>query len=527
MDIGNNVTLTLYDTRNNNYPITDAYGLKWSNHYSDSGSGFGFLTFNLKRQPGINHKDIGFGYKVRLVKGLRLYLFYGIVVKNEEDTDGTLTISALGWSSILSFDVLNTVLSDNRTNRWVGGCTARGSFRPDKFDHAYSWTTIVNDEEISYDGLQLTPRRGVYYNQDDYHYLRYRFEFGDIAKRLTGQYQVSFPNNWPGRVGIYDAAENLLWSSDISSNGTLDLDLYSHYSSNFAEIRLMVRTAGTNTAEDGVVYFRLWDVKIMAENETPTATTVMLKIADTMSANFGYSTDYSEIDEVDYPLEQAAYDTDMTMDAIARDACSFGNGNAKPLAWGCTFDGTQRIFLEVQDFSKVYYKVESYDDLSITGDLTQTSQRVYGRYTDVYGQTKRTTNLEASDKVAALGGLYKQAVLDLGEMSNDQALTAATLYLAENSEVKIQTEFTVKDYIYGPNNQPIPIEEILAGRMVQVPDFRARESLIADDKRSGFHTFMLSKVEIDWDSRTAQLTPADSQPTFERYLELLARMVKQ
>lgn len=528
MDIGNNVTLSLYDTRGNQFPLSDAYGLKWSNHYSDQGSGWGFLTFNVKRTPNINYQDIGMGYKVSLVKGLRLYLFYGIVVKNEENTSGEYTISALGWSSILSFDVLNIVLADNRTNRWAGGCTARGSFRPDKFDHAYSWTETINDEDVGFDGLQITPRNGVKYIQDDYHYLRYRFEFGETARRLTASYKVAFPNNWPGRAAIYDANENLLWSSDISGNGTLNLDLDSIYSGNFVEVRLEIRTTGTNTADDGTVYFRLWDLLIMSTDTTPTATDVILLIAQHMNANFGYSDDYSEIDTISYEINQAAYDTDLSLDAIAREACSFGNGNDVPLAWGCTFDGTQRLFLEVQDFSTIYYKVESFDDLSITGDLTQTSQKVYGRYTDVFGQTQRTTNLEATEEIASLGGLYKQAVLDLGELTQAQALTAAALYLAENKNINVQTDFTVRDYVYGPNNVQIPVEEIVAGRMVQVPDFRAREANISTaDKRTGFHTFMLSKVEVDWDSRTAQLTPADNQPVFERYLELLARMVKQ
>lgn len=527
MDIGNNTTLTLYDTLGNSFPISDAYNIRWSNHYGENGSGFGYLTFNLKRKTGIDYADLGFGFRATIVKGLRKYLFDGIVVKVEEGTNDELDISAIGKNSLLAFDVLNLVLADNRSNRWVGGCTPRGSFRPDKFDHSYSWTVIVNDEEEGYDGVQITPRRGVNYNIDDYHYLRYRFEFGETARRLTATWQVSLPNNWPGVAQILDGDANILWSRDISGNGTLYLDLDATFSGNFVEVRLMVDTAGLNTAEDGTVYFRLWDISVMSVDTIPTATDVIRTLAQHMNTYFGFSSDYSLIDTVTFPLDQAAYDTDMSLDAIAINACSFGNGNLQPLAWGVAYDGTSRMFLEVQDFSSIYYRVETFEDVTVMGDLTETSQKVYGRYTDVFGQQQRTEVYSATPEINALGGLYKKIVLDMGEVAQQQAEEAAQLYLVENKDTKIKTDFVVKNYILGPNNQPIPVEEIISGRMVQVPEFRARESNItATDKRKGFHTFMLSKVEIDWDNKTAHLSPSENISGFERYMEILVRMVK-
>jgi hypothetical protein len=520
-------TVDTFDIQHN---IVDYESVTYSNHYSEEGSGFGFLTFTLHRLYGRNYEDIGFGYGIELHKGLKKPLFKGIITKIEEATNNEIVISAVGLNTLTSFDILNFVLADNRVNRWTTACNPRGSYRPDKFDHSLSWVIVLNEgqpdeEEVPYDGIQITPRRGVDYTEDDYYYIRYRFEFGETAKRLTGTYQLALPNNWPGKVEIFDADENVIWSSDVSGNGSLDLDLDASYSGTFVEIRFTVTVSGLNTAEDETVYFRLWDVLVLSTDETLDAAIVLTHIAEHMYDNYDFSNDYSLIDTIGFEIPQAAYDADEELNKIANNACSFGDSNAKPLAWGVAFDDTLRMFLQKQDLTTIRYLLALPEDTRISGDIAESFQKAYGVYTDVYGQTQRTdevTNDTVIDKI----GLYRKQTIKLDkEMTTAQAGQAVQLALNENSEPKIRTSFRVGDLTTTPFYGIIPIDELRSGGLVQVPDLRAQESSTNDDDRKGYHTFMLKKVEISLDEQTATLTPADDLDTFETYMETLRRLV--
>jgi hypothetical protein len=527
--VSQNITLETYDHSEIQHIISDASSIKFSNHYSDEGSGFGYLSFSLNRKSGINYSDIGHGYEIKLRKNIKQILFDGIITKIDEGSNDTLEISAVGLNTLLSFDITNFVLSDQRTNRWVAGCTARGSYRPDKFDHSLNWTEIINEgapeeEEIPYDGIEITPRRGMSYNNGDYYYIRYRFEFNETASKIVFNYKAQLTNNWPGKIEILDSEENSLWSKDVSANGSEVIDLTTYTNGNFVELRFTVTASGDNTAEDGTVYFRMWDIIVYSTTDLVSATKVANFIAEYMHTNFNFSSDYSLIETINYEIPQAAYDNDEALDLIMKDACRYGDGNGKPLAWGVYYDDSKRMFLEIQDTSEIKYKLVESEDYTVSGDLADSYQKVYGKYTNTYGQTVRTADQTASDQIEALGGLYKRQVIELDEVTSDQASTALELALNENKEPKISTSFTISDFILGQNDSIIPIEDIISGSMIQVPQFRARETNILDDKRMGYFSFMLKSVEIDLDNRTAVLTPADARSTFEKYIENIKRM---
>lgn len=526
-----NITLTTIDLLSQQHDLVDAYDITYSNHYSDEGSGFGFLSFSLRRKYGVNYSDLGFAYTIRLTKGLKLFLFNGVITKIEENNDDTLQVSAVGKNTLLSFDILNFVLSDGRVNRWVTACNPRGSYRPDKFDHALSWTEIVNEgeineEELSFDGIEISPRRGVDYNDDDFYYIRYRFEFGETARRLKGTFKVALPNNWPGEITILDANANVLQTWNVSGNGSLNLALDSASLGNFVEIRFTVTTAGLNTAEDNTVYFRLYDILVMSITAaTVDAADVAEIVAAHMRDNYSFSSDLSHIETIGFALPQAAFDTDVPLNEVMNEVAQYGDSLLNPLAWGTYLDDTDRMFLEVQDLSTIVYKIENADNLSVAGDLVDSFQKVYGKYTDTLGQEQRSGVYSATPQITALGGLYRKSVIEFDrDVTEAQANQALQLALVENREPKISTDFSIKEYIQLPQGGMVPIEEIRAGGIIQIPTFRAAEAKLLDDKRKGFYSFMLSKVEVNLDSGQATLTPAENKSSFEKYMEVLKRL---
>lgn len=527
--ITNNIVIETYDYNGTQYSILDDEGTKFSNHYGEEGSGFGYITFTLSRKSGFGYKDFGHGYRVILRKGLRKILFDGIISKIDESRDGKFVISAVGMNTLFSFDIYNFIVADNRTNRWTAGCTAKGSYRPDKFDHSLNWTEIINEgtedeDEISYDGIEIGPRKGIDYIQEDYYYIRYRFEFNETCKRIRFTYKLLLTNNWPGQVDILDASANVLWTRDVSGNGIADIDVDSLVNGNFVEVRFTVTSSGLNTAEEDTLYFRMWNIVVYSTDQVPDATFIAQNIAEYMYTNFGFSNDYSLLESIGYEIPQAAFDEDETIDVIMKKACSYGDGLNHPLAWGTAFDDIKRMFLHVQNTQDIRYKIEESEAYTLTGDLSQSYQKVYGKYTNTFGQTERTAVYSSQEQIDALGGLYRKTVIQLDDATPDQAITALELALSENKEPKISTSFTVSDFVLSSLNRPIPIEDVLSGGMVQVPEFRAREAQILDDKRQGYYTFMLISVEIDVYNRTATLTPAGDRSGFESYMETIRRM---
>ena len=78
------ISIETYDSNNNQYLIDDALSIKWSNHYSHEGSGYGYFTFDLKRQTGFTYNDITLGNRLTCRKYLNTILFDGQIRKVEE-----------------------------------------------------------------------------------------------------------------------------------------------------------------------------------------------------------------------------------------------------------------------------------------------------------------------------------------------------------------------------------------------------------------------------------------------------------
>ena len=209
-------------------------------------------------------------------------------------------------------------------------------------------------------------------------------------------------------------------------------------------------------------------------------------------------------------------------------ACKFGGADNALLAWGVRLDDQRTVYLEEQDLTTVKYYVRRRSGLTtqVKGDLRQSHQKLYGVYTDSDRQVQRTADIAASDVIADLGGHYRRAAYKVqGQMDEATALRVVQMALDEGSMPKVTTSFTVSDQIYTATGKPVSVDEIQAGGIVVVDDFRAREATLAgDDYRTEWASFQLVGVEIDEDAGEARLIPAGDRQEFEQFLTKLAAM---
>lgn len=512
--------LLVYDLEGRQIRLPDAKSRKWSSQYGSSGSGFGYLTFSLDRRIGFDYRDIGFGYRVQLRKGLSTVLFDGQIRKITESTGNPdkLEITALGWSVLAGDDTYNWIFCDTRYTNWVGSETPSGSFQPDKFDYDLQ------------DHIRFTPRRGVDFLANDYSSVRYTFPFGEVASRIKFDYDVALPNSWPGKLEVRDSNGVVLWSQTTTGSGT-GQNLTTTGSPTYFEVRFYVTAAGENTADDGAVYGQLSNVKVYGIADVTLDGGVIAKkvLQDVLALSYhGMSPDESQIASPGFALEPSVFDTDMSPEQILSWLCKFGDSDGNPLAWGVEMNDRRRLFLETIDLTTIRYVVarESALQAQVTGDMQASRQIVYGVYTDDGGGTERTEDRTDDDAIDKLGGYARRAALRVdGATDETTVLQAVDLHLVENSEPQVTSSFTIRGNVFTPARNPVAFAEVQAGGMVQVRDFRAREAtLTPNDFRQRWTTFQLVGVEIDEDAHSIRLIPSGDRAGFEQYMARLAQL---
>lgn len=165
-----------FDYEAKQYIIPDAKAIKFSNHYGSDGSGFGYLKFSLEREVGIRYNDVGFGYIVKIRKGLKV-IYKGMIREMGESTKngvGTITVAAIGLAKTaedapeIQRNFCNADLSKWKTAGEVPGAL----YRPDLFSAS-----------SSSGGLILTAgTQPVIANQ--YTELAFEFYEGEVAERI-------------------------------------------------------------------------------------------------------------------------------------------------------------------------------------------------------------------------------------------------------------------------------------------------------------------------------------------------------
>lgn len=490
---------------------------RWSSHYGPQGSGFGYLMFSLPRQVGYDYRDIGFNYRVQLRKGLDTVLFDGQVRQITEGSN-QIDVTALGWNVLAGDDAFNWIFCDTRYMTWEGSETPSGSFCPDKADYDLQ------------DQIQFKPRRGVDFEANDYSRVRYTFPFGEVAERIKFDYDVAFPDSWPGKIEVRDSNGVVLWSKTATESGT-GVDLTTTGSPTYFEVRFYVITAGENTADDGTVYAKLTNLKVYGVDDTTVDGGVIAKkvLDDVLSqSDHGLSASTARIESPGLALEPSAFDTDMAPGQVMSWLCQFGDEDGNPLAWGVEMNDLQRLFLETMDLTTIRYVIrrESALQAQVSGDAQESWQKVYGMWTDTVGEVHRTADRTDPEAIDDLGGYARRRALSVDGVTDEaQALKAVDLYLEENSLPKVSSSFTIRGNVYTPALNPMTFDEVKAGGMVQVRDFRAREATLSlDDFRDQWTTFQLVGVEVDEDAHSVRLIPAGDVSGFERYMALLAQL---
>lgn len=168
--------IEVFDYENNQFIISDAIGIKWSSHYGENGSGFGYLKFSLNRMVGVKHLELGFGYKVIIRKAFKV-VYRGMIREIGESTKngvGTIAVSAVGLAIIAEDapEILRNFCNADLSKWATAGEIPGALYRPDLF------TTSSSDG-----GLILTAgTQPVVLNQ--YTELAFEFYPGEVAERI-------------------------------------------------------------------------------------------------------------------------------------------------------------------------------------------------------------------------------------------------------------------------------------------------------------------------------------------------------
>lgn len=508
--------LETYDTDGRMFRHPKAYRRRWSSYYGEDGGGFGMLAWSEDRAIGTDYEDLGFLYPVKLRKGLCLILFDGVIVDIDEKRSpekDTLTITAVGWSAAFAHDTYNNVYRDNRGASWVGREDESFSFVPSKFE------SILQGQDV-----EIRPKNGVNYRGGEYAYVRYSMPFEGTIETVAFSSVVELPFDWPGHFALRDS-EDVLWSSMVSTQGVHFLTPVA--GARWLEARFTLREWGEYDAEGGPVFGKLVNVVVSSRvEEVLTAREVALDLVEVLEPH-GISQDTSKIGPTYRELPRTVvFDTDMTPKEILQWCCKFGGLADTLLAWGIELNDSRRVYLETQDLQTLKYVVRRSVDLkaSVRGSFENSAQKLYVVYTDLDDQVRRTDDIVDQDRIDAQGGLYRRVAYRLsGKMEEDTAEVIGTLRQAESSRPATSSDFTVSDRVYTITGKAIAIDEVQAGGMVIVDDFRSREAALATgDLRRQWGPFQLVGVEIDEDARSVRLIPAGDTRAFELFMTRVA-----
>lgn len=513
------VVITTNPVSGRQYRMAGDTGRQWFSHENPAdGSGFGYLSWTLRRRVGFTYQDIGYGFPVELWKGPYRPLFSGQIVKITERTGSAgdqIEVWASGWLHTLSADTFNRVYCDNRWQKWKVDETPATPFRPDLFD-----TNLSNR-------LYLKPKKGSDFVTGDYTKLRYTFPFGESAVRLIADYDLALPDAFPATAEIRDADGNILWTASVTGTGVIDV-LAVGISAYF-EIRLYVTADGECSADSDTVYLSLTNVYIYSLNVATLDASVVAKdlVSVLSEAEHGLSDDLALIQPTRMPLAPCYFDRDMTLLDVIKWCCQFGDIDGNAVLFGVEMDDSRRFVLKPQDTTTIRYIVARKGaELERAGDWGESAQVVYGIYTDAQNMVQRTVDYEVAAVVADLGGyLRRQGIQIQGMTDLDLLQNALELWLSEKARPGSAGTFTVKNGVRTPDGRFVPYDEIQPGGLVQVREWRAvNATLSPQDYRDNMTTFVLAGVRVDEANRAVELIPRESSDLFVRYMAIVTQM---
>ena len=492
---------------------------KWGGHFSPKGSGFGYLSFTLYRETGIDYPDIGYGMRVKVRKGLTLILFDGVITKISEkrEQEQQIEVGCIGWKNVLGNDQLNRVYADTRTGdgAWSVDQAESGLYQPAKFD------VRAGDE------LELRPRQRVDFLAGDYIEAIYTLPTGQSANWVSFEWESLFPSSYPFQFQIRDSSGNALLNIVAGGSQSGSGRTILATTSQTISVRLTLTAPGESTADDGQAYARLTSIVISSQEDYPVdMATVAADLADYMSdAGHGISSDVSSIEPTGRSLHPAVFIDDQTPEEILQWCADKGDGNGSPVCWGMELNDLRRLFVQAQDLTTVkYFLPPGESRTTVTGDAQNSRQKLYGVYTGPDDQQYRTADQEDTDVIEDLNGYFRREALALdGIFSSALAAYAVALSLSETKKPETSTSWEITGSILSVTGKRVPFDEILPGGMCVDRNFRAREATLTEgDFRDKVTSFYLIGVEVDYEAGTTRLIQDGDTKSFERYMQLIA-----
>lgn len=272
-------------------------------------------------------------------------------------------------------------------------------------------------------------------------------------------------------------------------------------------------------------FVSLSDMSVRSIEANVTASSIAEDLLSDL-ADLGISSDTDSIESIAYELEPVVFEFTTIADALTW-ACEQGDGSGNLLAWG--IDENKVLYLETQDKGEIKYFIRRPGaSVSSTGDLQESWQRVMGVYQDRSGQQKYTDWVSDTDFYFG-NNRYRSKYVKLDNIDNETAAnTAIQLYLDENKMPKGTGAFTVSGgSVYNRFNVPLAIEDLDAGGMIAVQDWRSSQVYGETDMRKTFVIDQVAAVEIDYDDNTATITPGSAKSSFQTYMKELSRLIHE
>lgn len=497
-----------------------ATSLKWGSSVSPQGSGFGYLTFELVRQVGKDWPDIGYGYDVKLRKGLTKVLFHGVVTKvSEKRADNqAIEVGCVGKKIVLDNDRLNRVYADTRTGEGAWDLPeeedALNLLQPAKFD--------IRSGEV----LELRPRQRVDFLTGEHTQATYSAS-GQAIEWIEVFWATVFPTGYPFELSLRDGDGTSLFATTTDGEQSGCERIYPASDTSSVLVRLTITDDGESTAADDAAYAQITSIVVSTQSEYPVDMAVVAKdvVAYLAAQGHDLSDDVSRIEATGRALHPALFLDDQTPREILEWCAGKGSRNGLPLVWGLELNDRRRFFLREQDFETVgYYLPRGEAETTVEGDVQESCQKLYAAYRGADDSTTRTADSIDQDTIAALGGYFRRDVLKLdGNLSSTLAGYAVALALNEKKRPVTSSSWSIRGSIYSSTGKRVPFDEILPGTMVVDRTFVAREAnMAANDLRNRSTKFYLVSVEVDYDSRVARLVPGSDAKNLERYLSLVA-----
>lgn len=199
--------------------IRDAKGIKFSTHYGENGSGFGYLRFHVERPIGYRYSDIGFMYRVVMRHGLKV-IYDGQIREITESANqdvSTIEVSAVGWAVVAedAQEVLRA-FADARVSEWrVPSQIDAGQFKPSKFNTSSNSGGLI---------LSATTQA---VSVNDYTELQYSFFQDEVFERINCTILLSMGNGvaFDAEVDSIDAGNNYIYYINDAGESRLDVGM--------------------------------------------------------------------------------------------------------------------------------------------------------------------------------------------------------------------------------------------------------------------------------------------------------------